>query len=501
MTRIQDALQRLRATLSASLARITGKQALPLRLYRGRWLVAVFALLLFAIIANGALALYSLNTLVTSEGVVSRSHAVLSQVHLVETRLLDAESAMRAYLLTGDTTYLTPYAMARDTLADELARLNVLTAGDDGQQRRSAALTPMIAPLLDEWQRAVELRAGQRTDEAIATIRAEKVQRAMGSIRGLLAEMDATEERLLDGRLRAAGSSVREAQVTMLVATTADIALLAALFALVWRAFAARERHLREERAARATAEAAVTLRNDFLSIASHELRTPVAVLLGNTQLLERILLSRVKQDAQLRRSFAAIQRQLTRIQALIAAMLDVSRIERGHLKIAHDPIDLVALVQTVVDEVRTTTQVHPIELVVPFDPPLDVFVNGDALRLEQVMFNLLQNAIKYSPDGGPIGVEVARADDWASVAVTDHGLGIVAEALPHLFERFYRAPAVRSEHISGLGIGLFIVHEIVTLHGGDVSVVSEQGTGTSVTVRLPLAAPVASAVVAESPS
>jgi signal transduction histidine kinase len=483
--------------LSASLAHVIGKQALPLRLYRGRWLVVVFALLLFAIIANGALALYSLNTLVTSEGVVSHSHAVLSQVHLVETRLLDAESAMRAYLLTGDTTYLTPYAMARNTLPDELARLKSLSVGDDGQQRRVAALMPMIAPLLDEWQRAVELRAGQRTDEAIAAMRAEKVQRAMGSIRGLLAEMDAVEERLLDGRLRAAGSSVREAQVTMLVATTADVALLAALFLLVWRAFAARERHLREEQSARAMAEAAVALRDDFLSIASHELRTPVAVLLGNTQLLERVLASRVKQDTHVRQSFAAIQRQLTRIQALIATMLDVSRIERGHLKIAHDPIDLVALVQGVVDEVRTTTQAHPIELVVPAGPPLDVFVYGDALRLEQVLFNLLQNAIKYSPDGGPIHVEVARADNWASVAVTDHGLGIAAEALPHLFERFYRAPAVRSEHISGLGIGLYIVHEIATLHGGDVSVTSEQGVGTTFTVRIPLVP----SVVAESPS
>jgi len=146
---------------------------------------------------------------------------------------------------------------------------------------------------------------------------------------------------------------------------------------------------------------------------------------------------------------------------------------------------------------VRTTTQAHPIELVVPTDPPLDVFVYGDALRLEQVMFNLLQNAIKYSPDGGPIQVEVTRADKWASVAVTDHGLGIAAEALPHLFERFYRAPAVRSEHISGLGIGLFIVREIVMLHGGDVSVASEQGTGTSFSVRLPLA----TSVVSASPS
>ncbi|HEU4784198.1 MAG TPA: ATP-binding protein [Ktedonobacterales bacterium] len=498
---MRDALQRLRATLSASLARVTGKQAFRLRLHRGRWLALVFAPLLLAILVNGYLAMRSLNTLTASERLVSHSRAVLAQIRAVESQLVDAESAERGYLLTGNASYLASYTAAHVSLASELAQLRTLTAGDTAQHRRLAAVEPLFTPLFDEWQWAIDLRAQQRIAESIAVTSADKVQQTIVSTRARLAEMSGVEANLRDSRLRAASGSLIEAQATMLVASSADVVLLLVLFALVWRAFAARERHLREEQAARATAEAAVALRNEFLSIASHELRTPVAVLLGNTQLLERVLLSRVKQDTQVRRSFGAIQRQLTRIQALIAAMLDVSRIERGHLKIAHDPLDLVALVEAVVDEMRTTTQAHPIELVVPTDAPLDVFVYGDALRLEQVMFNLLQNAIKYSPDGGPIQVKVARADNWASVAVTDHGLGIVAEALPHLFERFYRAPGVRSEHISGLGIGLFIVHEIVTLHGGDVSVVSEQGTGTSVTVRLPLAAPVVSAVVSESAS
>jgi len=490
MTRIRDALHRVRATLSTSVARVTGKQALPRRLSRGRWLALVFAPLLLAILVNGYLAMHSLNTLTASERLVSHSRAVLAQIRTVESQLVEAESAQRGYLLTGDASYLASYAAARASLASELAQLRMLTADDTAQHRRLAAVEPLFAPLFDEWQRAIDLRSQQRIAEAIAVTSADKVQQSMASIRARLAEMRGVEQNLRDSRLRAASSSLMEAQATMLVASIADVVLLLVLFVLVWRAFAARERHLREERTARATAETAVALRDEFLSIASHELRTPVAVLLGNTQLLERVLSSRVRQDTQLRQSFAAIQRQLTRIQALIATMLDVSRIERGHLKIEHDPLDLVALVQAVVDEVRTTTQAHPIELVVPANPPLAIFVYGDALRLEQVMFNLLQNAIKYSPDGGPIQVVVARAEDCASVAVTDHGLGIAAEALPHLFERFYRAPAVRSEHISGLGIGLYIVHEIVTLHGGDISVTSEQGVGTTFTISLPLAAP-----------
>lgn len=488
MTRMRDALHRVRAALSTGFARVTGKQALPLRLYRGRWLAVVFAPLLLAILVNGYLAMHSLNTLTANERLVSYSRAVLAQIRAVESELVDAESAQRGYLLTGDAVYLASYTAAHVSLASELAQLRTLTAGDTAQHRRLAAVEPLLAPLFDEWQRAIDLRTQQRIAESIAVTSADEVQQTIVTTRTQLAEMSGVEAYRRDSRLSAASSSLKEAQVTMLVASIADVALLVALFALVWRAFAARERHLREEQSARATAETAVALRDEFLSIASHELRTPVAILLGNTQLLERLLAGRVRQDTHVRQSFAAIERQLTRIQALIATMLDVSRIERGHLKIAHDPLDLVVLVQTVVDEVRATTQAHPIELVIPTDPPPTIFVFGDSLRLEQVMFNLLQNAIKYSPDGGSIQVTVTHADEWASVVVADHGLGIAAEALPHLFERFYRAPAVRSEHISGLGIGLYIVHEIVTLHGGDVSVASEQGDGTTFTVRLPFA-------------
>ena len=485
---MRDALHRLHMALSDSIASATANLPTFLRLYRGRQLALVFVPLLLAILANGLLARHSLDTLVTSERVVSHTHAVQAQIHAVEARLVDAESAQRGYLLTGDTTYLAPYAIARSTLAAEVARLQTLTADDATQQFRIAALWQLVAPLLEEWQRAIDLRAHQQTDESIAAMRSDKVQRTMASIRMLLSEMDGAEENLLDDRLRAAGSSVTEAQVTMLVATVAAVALLVALFVLVWRAFATRERYLREERSARATAEAAVTLRDEFLSIASHELRTPIAVLLGHTQLLERFLSGRVEWDERLQQGFAAIQRQLTRLQALIATMLDVSRIERGQLTIAHDPLDLVALVRAVVDEVRPTAPAHPIELTVSSDPPLAIFICGDALRLEQVVLNLLQNAIKYSPDSSAIHVEVTRTTDRTSVSVTDHGLGIAEDALPHLFERFYRAPAVRSEHISGMGIGLYIVHEIVALHGGEVTVASEYGAGTTVTVRLPLA-------------
>jgi signal transduction histidine kinase len=498
MMHVTDALNRARNALRA---RRTRAGAAPdhgtdPRLHEIRRLAFVFVPLLCLILLNSLLALRSFSSVAERERVVSHTHAVEAQIATVATTLSDAETGQRGYLLTGDATYLAPYTAARASIDTQVAQLQALTAGDAAQQRRASALKPLIAPLLAELQRAIELRASGRSDAAFAVMSAAADKRMVESVRALLAEMNGAEEQLLDDRLRAASGSLTEAQVTMLVATLANVALLAALFLLLRRAFAVREQHLRRERQARAAAEAAVTLRDQFLSIASHELRTPLTALLNNVQLIERGLGGQLGPDERYRRGFAAIHRQLTRLGALIATMLDVSRIDRGQLTIAREPLDLAALVRGVVEDMRLTAGARPIELAVPAvpavlaDAPGAIRVRGDALRLEQVLLNLLQNAIKYSPDGGPIQVEVARGADWAAVAVTDHGLGIQREALPHLFERFYRAPAVTSEHISGMGIGLYVVREIVSLHGGKITVASTEGAGSTFTVRLPLIAP-----------
>jgi signal transduction histidine kinase len=458
--------------------------------YHGRRLALVFVLLLLALLGSGLLTLDVVGIAAERERVVAQTHAIEAQVAVMERVLVDAESAQKGYLLTGNAADLTPYVSARSAIDAEVAQLRALTTGDTTEQARIAALKPLIAQLFAELQQTIDLRAHQRTEEALAILRGGTVQRTLASIRALLDEMHASEARLLDERLRRAEDNLTAAHVTILLAMLANVVLLAVFVVLVSRTFAARERYLQAERAARAAAEAAVAQRDQFLSIASHELRTPLTVLLGNFQLLERRLARTGGADARLHQSFAVMHRQFARLEALINAMLDVSRIERGQLKLAREPLDFAALVRAVVDEVQPTAPAHPIELGIPPDPPGTLLVRGDAMRLEQVLLNLLQNAIKYSPHGGPIRVECTRTADHVSLSVADRGLGIPKEALPHLFERFYRAPNVRSEHISGMGIGLYLVHEIVAVHGGTITVASEHGVGSTFTVHLPLAVP-----------
>ncbi|HEX5692307.1 MAG TPA: HAMP domain-containing sensor histidine kinase, partial [Roseiflexaceae bacterium] len=238
------------------------------------------------------------------------------------------------------------------------------------------------------------------------------------------------------------------------------------------------------EQRARAEAEEAVRLRDMFLSIASHELKTPLTSLLGNAQLLQR----RAKHEGGFSerngRAIDVIADQAARLNKMIAALLDVSRIETGQLTIERTPLDLGALVRRVVGEIQPTTDQHTIALSMDDEP---LWIDGDELRLEQVVHNLVGNAIKYSPQGGPIDVRLERQEAYASVTVRDQGLGIPAAAVPQLFQRFFRANNVDDQHIPGMGIGLFVVNEIVSLHAGTIEVKSREGAGSTFTLCLPL--------------
>lgn len=231
-------------------------------------------------------------------------------------------------------------------------------------------------------------------------------------------------------------------------------------------------------------AQAAVALRDQFLSIAAHELKTPLTSLLGYTQVLERRLAREGMTDDRMQRGLGQIAAQTLRLNTLIGALLDVARINEGHLSLACQRLDLSALVQRVVESVGDTLSAHTLQLYGVEHP---LVIDGDVVRLEQVLVNLIGNAIKYSPNGGTIDVYLRHDAEHVDIAVQDQGIGIPAAALPHLFERFYRVVDDARQFISGMGIGLFVVHEIVTLHGGTVTVTSTEGVGSTFTLCLPI--------------
>jgi PAS domain S-box-containing protein len=245
-----------------------------------------------------------------------------------------------------------------------------------------------------------------------------------------------------------------------------------------------RELQLMHEREARAQIEATERMRDSFLTVLAHELRTPLTSLLGNAELLLR----RGQREGDLsergQRNLKVIVNQAARLNDMISLQLDISRLHTGQLRIERAPIDVGAVARQVVEEFLPTLTAHTLTYS-GSDTPL--LIEGDELRLIQVLQNLVQNAIKYSPAGGTVEVKVERHDKAIRVAVSDTGVGIPQTELSHLFQRFYRASNVDERQISGLGIGLYVVKELVTLHGGTVDVVSEEGFGSTFIITLPL--------------
>lgn len=231
-------------------------------------------------------------------------------------------------------------------------------------------------------------------------------------------------------------------------------------------------------------AQRAVYMRDQFLSIAAHELKTPLTSLLGYTQLVQRRTQREGTLNERDQRALRLVAEQAARLNRMVSSLLDLSRLESGQLSIESAPLDLGALAQQLVEEVQPSLNQHRIVLEVPATPLL---IAGDALRLEQVLQNLIQNAVKYDLNGGTITVRVAEQDGSACVGVTDQGIGIPDHALPKLFSRFYRAPNVNPQQISGMGLGLYVVKEIVALHGGTIHVTSVEGAGSTFTICLPL--------------
>lgn len=228
----------------------------------------------------------------------------------------------------------------------------------------------------------------------------------------------------------------------------------------------------------------ALQARDRFLSIASHELRTPLTTLKGYAELVLRRAQREGVVTERDQRGLQTVFEQANQLHRLLELLMDLSQIQAGHQSNERRPVDLSALARRVVTTLRPTLDEHALELDAPDEP---LVVEGDELRLEQVLQNLLQNAIKYSPQGGTVTVRLERHNGQAALGVSDQGIGIAPEQLERIFDLFYRGGLNASQSAPGTGLGLYVVKEIVSLHGGTVEVTSQEGEGSTFTVRLPL--------------
>jgi PAS domain S-box-containing protein len=241
---------------------------------------------------------------------------------------------------------------------------------------------------------------------------------------------------------------------------------------------------LAREQAARAEAEAANRSKDEFLATVSHELRTPLNAILGWSRMLRTSALDEPTRE----RALEVIERNARAQSQLIEDLLDVSRIITGKLRLAVGPVNLATVIENAIESMRPAVEAKNITLQVVLETEASL-VSGDGERLQQVVWNLLSNAVKFTQKGGRILTRLRRINSHVEITISDTGIGIPAEFLPHLFERFRQADSRFSREFGGLGLGLALVRGLVEQHHGRVTVVSDgPGKGSEFEVRLPLA-------------
>ena len=244
-----------------------------------------------------------------------------------------------------------------------------------------------------------------------------------------------------------------------------------------------REQLLARERAARKEAESANRIKDEFLAILSHELRSPLNPILGWTKLLR----SRQFDQAATDKALATIERNATIQIQLVDDLLDVARILRGKVSLTRHRLDLAITIKAAIETVHLAAEAKSIQIQTHFIGKVGL-IDGDSGRLQQVVWNLLSNAVKFTPSGGQVEVTLAAVDDFAQITVSDTGIGISADILPHIFDYFRQADSSMTRQFGGLGLGLAIARHIVDLHDGIIQAESPgEGQGATFTVRLPL--------------
>jgi len=417
---------------------------------------------------------------------VEHSDQVILRVKDIELELREMLSGLHEYLVTSDKRYLTELGDARDAFGKNITKLASLVADNRSQEQRVLD----INDLKGTWTEAIDSLLSQKADSQPTKQALAEAEARGRAVFNSLEDFIAAEEQL---RVQRATRQRIEYYVVFVLVPALTAIVMIFLSYWGWRqiqlatarfhaALDTAERARDAAEKASAAAEKANRAKDNFVGMVSHELRTPLnSIMLWSAALLRNPALG---EDA--RRGMTAIERAVRAQAQLIEDLLDISRIESGRMRLDVQAVDLAEVVRAGVDSMRVAAEAKSITLQEIIDPRVDA-VAGDPGRLQQVVWNLVSNAVKFTPNGGKIQVRVERINSHVEIIVADTGEGIEPAALESVFDRFWQADGTaQSKH--GVGLGLSIVKEIVSLHGGTVVAHSEgPGKGCTFTVRLPL--------------
>jgi signal transduction histidine kinase len=346
------------------------------------------------------------------------------------------------------------------------------------QQADLQHLSIAVRQKLDELDEATRKRREAGFDAAQAQVAMHVDKRTMDEIRAIVARMETREDAQLAARIAQTDQAYRTAVLTRIVTTALSLFAIGVLFIGT-----VRYGGMRATRAAEAQQEVlrdALHQKDDFVALVSHELRTPTNTILGWAQMLREGAVGGERTN----HAIAAIERGADSLRQLIDDLMDTTQLVSGRLRLTVAPVQVSDVVQDAIDTVRLSAENRGVTIRerIPTDIP---DLSGDAGRLKQVILNLLTNAIKFTPHGGSVTVDLSSTATAVRIEVRDTGDGIDPAFLPHVFERYRQAASARAHR--GIGLGLAIVKHLVELHGGSVTAHSAGlGQGTTFVVELP---------------
>jgi len=465
---------------------------MPVWSFQRRLITGIIAICLLTILTSVASLVASRILIANMTNVATGEGRDLADARALQLAVVKNIADVHACLLTGGREFGAAANAGSSLIEDSIAQLHArLDAGD-----RALLDRVQVAERAHQnaFVRALSL-SDPRKSEPTATYR----EQALASGVQLEQAMAALVTHIESARLRnlaAARAAVDRSEKIVMVVAIVTILLLVLLCLLIIaglersyeRQTTARTLAERGQTQARATlseVEAASHLKDEFLATVSHELRNPLAPILTWTQLLRSGTLDEQKS----RRALEVIERNVTSQAQLIDDLIDVSRVVSGKFRLDVRAVDLAPVVKAAADSQVPASDAKQIRLQLVLDERAGL-ISGDSERLQQVMWNLISNAIKFTAKGGRVQVVLQRAESHVEVTVTDSGVGIDADFLPHVFEPFQQATGGSTRRHGGLGLGLSIVRHIVELHGGEIIADSEGlGHGSKFTIKFPLLA------------
>jgi signal transduction histidine kinase/ActR/RegA family two-component response regulator len=455
---------------------------------------------LVAILGIGLASYLELSQLAQLGARVQHSYETLQTLDDLTASLTDAETSQRGFLLTQDSSYAAQFEEATAAVRLAITELRRLSADEPTTQAAIASLARLAGAKLQELRESIHSSQAGRKHAALANVTDGRSQQLMAAFQRDSAELEVMQHRLLDER-REREERARLSSTIVLAATIVLSLLLVVAAAMISRRFDERRRMLESEiaerrraedyresllvseRAARADAERATQLKDEFVATLSHELRTPLNAIVGWASILQMDRRSdTVTQGVEVIERNAKLQAQM------IEDLLDMSRIVSGKLLFETHRVELAGVLESAVAAVQPAADGKGVAIHTHLNG--QHYINGDPARLQQITWNLLTNALKFTPSGGTVDVRLHSDAHSTEMIVADTGQGIRADFLPYVFDRFRQADASTTRHHGGLGLGLSIVKSLVEMHGGTVSAHSPgPGQGATFCIRLPTAA------------